>query len=346
MTRAIFPGNEQSVWLNKIAEKSKLSNNELAEICRVSSKTFRDWRRGKYTISEKALLKLSGTFRESIPVTVKNVDDFWYVSKGAKKGALRRLELYGPLGTIGSRKKGGRISQQHRREDPEKYRALGCIVRKRFSQLGKSEALAEVVGIILGDGAVTNYQVRITLDRKIDMEYALLIQNLMNKVFGELPTYKERKEDNTISLTISGIGLVENLSKIGVGKGDKIKRQIDFPKWIWGRPEYQIACVRGLFDTDGGIYFHNHWTKGIKYRNLGLCFTSWSKPLLRSVSKVLSKFKIKHSVREAGYIYVYDLNEIRKYFKIFQPHNSKFYKKLEYHESHPRVLERKLGEVA
>lgn len=346
MARAIFTSGKQSDWISKIISKSKLSTDELAKTCNVSGRTFRDWKRGKFTISDKALLHLSRKFNLPIFSDVKIVSDFWYVEKGARKGALRRMELYGPLGTFKGRIKGGKISQQRRKENPEKYRKLGCIVRKNFSQFKLSGDLAETVGIILGDGGVTDYQIKVTLDRKIDKGYAFFVQNLMGKVFGEKPSFKERKSDNTIRLTISGINLVEDLAKIGIYKGNKIKRQVDFPIWIWRKPEYQIACVRGLFDTDGGIYYHIHWTKGIKYRNLGLCFTSWSKPLLKSVSEVLSKQGIKYSLREKGNLFVYDLKEIKKYFKVFQPHNQKFIKKLEYHEKNSRVLERKFGGVA
>jgi len=340
MGRVIFPAGLQSAWIITLLKEAKVKINEIAKICGVTPRTCRDWRRGKYTISKKALLKLSKLFSKPIPSEITCVDDFWYVKKGARKGAIRRLEIYGPPGTIESRRKGGRISQQRRKENPGKYRRLGCIVKKDFILPRKSVELAEIVGIILGDGGVTQYQLKITLDRKNDRDYATYVRNLTWKVFGELPTYKERSGDNTINLTISGVGLIENLLKLGIEKGNKIVRQVDFPAWIWGKSEYQIACVRGLLDTDGGIFFHRHWTKGIKYRNLGLCFTSWSKPLLMSTSKVLKKFRIKHSVREKGYIFIYDLNEIKKYFDIFQPHNSKFIEKLKFHEENSRIIEK------
>jgi len=338
MGRGRFPSGKQSAWINKILKKSELNTNQIAKISGVSGRTFRDWRREKFTIPKEALLKLSLTFKVPIPLGVKFIDDFWYVTKGARKGAFRRLEIYGPPGTPDGRRKGGIISQQRRRKNPEKYRFLGCNVRKKFPNLHKSKDLAEIVGIILGDGGLTHYQLKITLDRKKDKQYALYVQELLKKVLGERPFLRERKQNNTITLTISGVELIENLSKIGVNKGNKVLRQVDFPEWISRKSQYQIACVRGLFDTDGGIYFHKHWTKGIKYRNLGLCFTSWSKPLLRSVSRVLAELGIKHSVYKEAYLYVYNLEDIKKFFRIFQPHNQKFFDKLKYHENHSRII--------
>ena len=93
-------------------------------------------------------------------------------------------------------------------------------------------------------------------------------------------------------------------------------------------------------DTDGGLYFHKHWSNGIKYRNLGLCFTSWSKPLLTSVYKVLEKYKIKFSVDNGQRIYIYSFKEIEKYFSIFGTSNSKISEQLDYHRNNSKVLEK------
>lgn len=128
--RVIFSKGKQKVWLSEITDK--LGIDFVAKVCRVSPRTIRDWRREKYTIPEGTLLTLSKRARCKIPPGIRLVPDFWYVSKGAKKGALRRLKLYGPLGNLESRRKGGVISQQKRKDDPEKYKALGCIVRKVY----------------------------------------------------------------------------------------------------------------------------------------------------------------------------------------------------------------------
>ncbi len=337
MARVIFQKGQQSKWLNKLLHRKSV--NELAHICGVSPRTVRDWKKEKYTITDVSLLVLSKRYNIQIPKDIKYVNDFWYVTKGARKGALKRLELYGPLGTVESRRKGGQISQQRRRKDPEKYRLLGCNVRKNFKALQPSEELAEVTGVILGDGGITNSQLRITLDRKTDRSYGLFIRKLMLTVFGELPAWYEHEKDNTIDLCISGVNLIEELSRWGLEKGDKIMRQVDFPSWIWSNKNYQKACIRGLVDTDGGIYFHKHWTKGIRYRNLGLCFTSHSRPLITSVSKALSTFAIKHSIKQYN-IFIYSLDQIKKYFQIIGFSNPKHPKRLYYHLTNSKILDK------
>ncbi|MCL5970197.1 MAG: helix-turn-helix domain-containing protein, partial [Patescibacteria group bacterium] len=280
MARIIFPKGKQGDWINSILLKEGISINALARICDVSERTVRDWRREKFTISKKVVLKLCNYFNLEFPSETVESIDYWYVTKGARKGALKRQELYGPLGTSDGRRKGGVNSQRKRRENPEKYKLLGCIIRKEFKLKAKySTNFAEAVGIILGDGGISNYQVTITVSSIVDREYAKFICSLFEETFGERPTWTEHRGENTICLRISGIGLVEELENFGLLRGDKVRNQVDFPKWIWQNLEFQKACVRGLMDTDGGCFFHKHTTRGIRYKNFGMCFTSMSLPI-------------------------------------------------------------------
>lgn len=331
MARIAFPKGRQSEWVKLILSRKGITVNQVAQVCNVSGRTVRDWRREKNTISKNALLKLCDYFHIRTPSNIQELPDFWYVSKGARKGALRRLELYGPPGTPEGRRKGGINSQIRRRQDPEKYRLLGCNIPKEFRLFGKySIDLAEAIGIILGDGGLTKYQLRVSVSSIVDRPYAEFICFFFQKVFNDKPTWHERTECNTIDLTISGIELGDELEKCGLLRGDKIKNQVDFPQWIWQNREYQIACVRGLMDTDGGCYFHTHTTKGITYKNFGMCFTSWSIPILQSVAKVLKSLNLKFSIVNSR-IYIYNFEEIKKYFVIVGSHNPKNIEKFQYY---------------
>lgn len=211
MPRVIFKNNNQGEFLNKIKSSSGLNNEELASLCHVCGRTFRDWLRGKFNISEKAfllLLKKSGLPR---PKNIKVVNDFWYVMKGARNGALKRMKLYGPPGTPEGRKKGGINSQLRRKEDPDRYRLLGCNLRKEFRINSPSANFAEAAGIILGDGSISPNQLTITLGIKTDRLYATFVSSLFREVFGERPSLREDIDDNTIRLALSGVGLVEEL---------------------------------------------------------------------------------------------------------------------------------------
>lgn len=107
MSRVKFLPDKQREFLERVYNESQLSWQKLGLISGVSSRTLRDWRREKYTGSYEVLLHLSKKFNIKLPEELDVLGDYWYVSKGARKGALRRNELYGAPGTIESRRKGG-----------------------------------------------------------------------------------------------------------------------------------------------------------------------------------------------------------------------------------------------
>lgn len=331
MLRVIFQDNNQSEFVKTVKEISGISNEGLAFLCGVHGRTFRDWVRSKYSISEKAFKILVNKYHLPIPKNIKVAEDYWYVTKGAREGALKRLQLYGPLGTTDGRRKGGRNSQIKRKENPEKYRLLGCNVRKEFKIKKLTVDFAEVAGIILGDGAISNNQLRISVSSLVDRGYAQFISTLFNEVFGMKPSWVEREECHTINLTISGVNLVENLEKWGFIRGNKVIHQVNFPNWIWEDVEFQKACIRGLMDTDGGCYFHKHKCNGILYQHFGMSFANKSFPIVHSMAKVLKSLGFKFSLaNKETQIYLYSFKEIKKYFQLIGSNNPKNWKKFNY----------------
>ena len=325
MPRIKFRRGAQSLFLSNLQQHLGVAWFELSKKIKIHPRTLSDWRRERFTISEKSFKKFIVLGQGKIVVPrYKVLPDFWSIEKAARKGGQVRVKKYGGPGTPEGRVKGGRISQEKRRRNPEKYREMGCNIKKVFLKPPYSEKFAELVGIILGDGAISNYQVRVSLDRNVDRQYAIFVRRLMHEVFGERPSFMERNEDNIIALTISGAGLVEVLERVGLRRGNKVEHQVDFPKWVRSKHSYQIACVRGLFDTDGGLYFHRKAKKSY----LGWCFSNSSKPLLQSVMDIL--LSLGFNVKKAGEnkVYMYSLEHISRYMKIVGSHNPKNINKL------------------
>lgn len=324
MARATFKSKkEQIIFFQKVLFQSGCSLSSLAERCGVVRRTLFCWRKGEYLSDYDTVISLCTEFNISTD-GIKKLDDYWYTAKGGEISGKARFEKYGNIGTREGRIKGGMVAQQRRREDPEKYRQLGCNIRKVFETPAYSREFAEVVGIILGDGAISDHQVRISLDCHRDKEYAEFVKDLMGKVLGERPSHFVY-DDSVIALTISGIGLVEMLEGVGMQRGDKVRHQVSFPQWIREDPAYSIACVRGLFDTDGGLYFH----KKEKRNYLGWCFASFSDPLLFDVMNTLQKLNFNVKKSGAHKLYMYSLKSISRYFEIVGSHNPKNAVKLE-----------------
>ncbi|MEX0930400.1 MAG: hypothetical protein WDZ79_01835 [Candidatus Paceibacterota bacterium] len=133
MSRVKFEKGKQKVFFEQVAFRSDLSWSEIASECSVCSRTVRDWRNEKYLADYSVVAKLSKKY--GIPLGGhKKVDTYWYTQKGASLGGRACYDKYGLLGTEKSRKRGGEVSQARRRDDTEKYRKLGCNVRKTYKK--------------------------------------------------------------------------------------------------------------------------------------------------------------------------------------------------------------------
>ena len=248
-------------------------------------------------------------------------------------GAIRRNFLYGNPGTVEGRRKGGLVSCFNFQANPKLAAKSGFKLEKKINVPDKGPLLAEFVGIVLGDGSIcTDYHVRIYFNAKTDSLYIDFVRNLVFQLFAIDSTIALRPK-NALELVISSRGLVRFLLELGLIKGNKIRHEIDIPSWIFEKIEYVKACLRGLMDTDGGLYFHTHTTNGIKYRNMVLCFTSRSKPLLDSVERMFFSIGIKAKNNAIERVFVYNKSDIEKYMDIIGSHSANFIKRFKSYKS-------------
>jgi hypothetical protein len=317
MSRVIFETSlEQVYFFQNVKLGSSDSWKKIAKTLNLNERTLYDWRSGKSNPDADAVLLL--TKMSNVPIGKhKTVDDYWYVSKAAKLGGVARHKKYGDFGTIDGCRKGGIVSQKQRMENPEKYRKLGCNVRKKFGKLTHSEDLAEVLGILLGDGSLTDYQITVTLDATVDRQYAHFVQKLFSLVLGEKPSWSER--DNVIELKLSGASLIDVLEDVGLERGNKVEHQVGIPDWIFKKREYQKACARGLFDTDGCIFQHRKLQKTY----IGWTFTNYSLSLIGGMEKILQNFDFEPAKPKLTNLYMYSAKATVRYIDIIGSHNPK-----------------------
>src|SRR3989344_5581672 len=321
MPRLIFPQGKQSEFLRKVREMSWRSSNQLGPNCNVSGRTFRDWMRSKYSISEKAAKLLSEKFSVPIPSSVKVENDYWYAIKGARKGALRRIELYGrSFGTPEGRKKGGLNSIKS-----HKLLATGFYTRKVIFTPRRTTCLAELVGAAMGDGGINPYHLKIYLNIKTDKQYSLYLKKLIETLFKINVSIKENPKESVIVLTGNGVKLVKILHRLGLPIGDKLKQSLDIPSWIYKKRSWQVACLRGLLDTDGCTYIDHHSYKDRRYGHLGIAFTSYSPKLLTSIYGTLSRLGYTPTRTTKHRVLLRRESEILKFFKEFKPSNKRHY---------------------
>lgn len=196
----------------------------------------------------------------------------------------------------------------------------------------ESSDLAEFIGVEFGDGGVSNpWQVVISLNSLLDKEYSIYLKSLIKKLFGIIPYTRKRPGRNNLIIVSTGINLVDFLVSRGVCRGNKIiQKKFDIPIWINNNSSYKRMFVRGLVDTDGCLYIHQHNVAGKNYKNIGFCFTSYSNKLLKSVYKVLLENGLKAHLRLIKHmVNLYSAREVVKYLQIFGSSNPRIYRKYE-----------------
>ena len=95
------------------------------------------------------------------------------------------------------------------------------------------------------------------------------------------------------------------------------------------KSEFSHECVKGLMDTDGGIFNHSYKVNGKKYSYRKLCFVNRSVPLLNFVYSILrnESFTPKLIDRIANKrVWLYNMREVQKYLEVIGTGNPRLLK--------------------
>lgn len=188
-----------------------------------------------------------------------------------------------------------------------------------------SALLAEFFGIMIGDGGINNpWQANITLNSEADAQYVGFVSNLCETLFRVAPRIMKRKETKAIVASLASTTAVDFLVDKSLARGNKLETGLLMPDWIFSQKEYRIACIRGLMDTDGGLYIHNHIVAGKRYSNIVLCFSSASPMLIKRVALTFVEFGIMPHINKTGKnLYLHSRKAIAKYLEIFGTSNAR-----------------------
>lgn len=315
-----MPG-EQSRFLEEIQLKSKLPTNELAEIAGTCTRNFSDWKKEKLTMPLRTAHTLCSEFGATLPEDEEKMIKRWQIhqSKANRKGGIACFKIHGSPCTPDGRRKGGIVSIANLRRN-------GIIPKVKFYRLPTvfSENLAEFVGILLGDGGISQGQITITLNSEKDYAYAQYVSILGEKLFGEKPKMFKRKDEKTLVLYYNGSVLVQYFLSIGLKIGSKVRQQVGVPQWIVSSKKYSKVCLRGLMDTDGGVFLHKYCVRGKIYSYRKIAFTNRSIPLLYFAKKTLEELgftpKIIDKV-ENKKVWLYNMQEVDKYLYLVGTRN-------------------------
>ena len=193
------------------------------------------------------------------------------------------------------------------------------------------EDLAEIIGIILGDGCLYldkkhKYHTIISFNLN-EEQYLLHVKALMEIYFQGYKFYTTRCHHEFLLRNVS-VKVGQYLLDVGLHVGDKIKAKSDVPPWILTNDIYVERFMKGLFDTDGCVY-----RKYDAYAQLQFKFGS--EIITKSTHDILLRLRYRPTrvQREPNHqftgwkVYLSRQPEIERFFNTIQPANQKHWQR-------------------
>ena len=217
------------------------------------------------------------------------------------------------------------------RSSLRKYCSLTCSNRANRNNSksvslpkSKSAELAELFGILLGDGSVAQYYSRIYLNRIADAEYWPYVRDLCIRLFpGATVSAIDRPKRGTREIQISSKSVSTYLVKCGFDP--KIR---SVPNWISSNKGKSKRCIRGLVDTEGTVGIKRYTGVQREHIYAQLTFTNKNKNLLSFIESKLMQFGYSPTRNSRKNIYISNARDIQRYMLEIGSSNPKFAKKL------------------
>jgi intein/homing endonuclease len=200
----------------------------------------------------------------------------------------------------------------------------------------KNEELSELVGIILGDGnisvyikgtKVATYSLRICGHIDKEQDYLTnFVSSLIEKLFDIKSKFYISNHSNAFYLIVNSRKLTEFLYMLGLKNGNKVKNQVEIPKWIKENLDFSRSCIRGLIDTDGSIHRMSKRDSNL----MRISFKSHNVKMLLDVREMFLTLGFHPSkIINGNSIYLSRKKDVEKYINEIGFHNLKHKKRLE-----------------
>lgn len=204
-----------------------------------------------------------------------------------------------------------KISETMRRKRIDNFAQWREENKKEYVSLNKDGDLAELVGVILGDGYIGEFPRTECLRIVGDATKPGFIHRsawLIERVFNKKPHVSKRKGDNGVNITM----YEKHISKrIGIPAGAQANRKIVVPLWILKNEEFIRRYLRGLYEAEGSYCVH----EGTYTHKL--IFSNANDSLLNIVERLVKKLGF-HPHRSYRKIQVSRQREVEKLVELLQ----------------------------
>lgn len=193
-------------------------------------------------------------------------------------------------------------------------------VKKEIDKIEIDENLAEIFGVLNGDGHLSNINYEICVVGALnEKEYYFHLKKLFEQKFGIPFTLREEKSAFKLRCYSKNISDLLH-KKYGFIKGNKTNR-LKIPKKVLISKKLSKAYIRGLFDTDGGFLIRRKKDPMIHITSATPNYLKEVKELLENLGFFIGKGSQK--------IFIYRKKDVNKFFEEIKPANSKHLKKFE-----------------
>ena len=127
------------------------------------------------------------------------------------------------------------------------------LIKSSYPSLAKNGDLAELLGIVLGDGHVHKHDrcdsLRIVGDAQ-KMGFVVRSAQLVYSIFGKHPKVTKRKSSNGVNITFYEKNIAKRLN---IPTGARAQYEYCLPAWIEKNRSNTIRFLRGLYEAEGSL---------------------------------------------------------------------------------------------
>lgn len=311
MDRLVFAQGKQREMLLRFVSSSSKTQLAAAKRLGVPRSTLRNWINEKRTLPEdifKKILHICPDLNHFSADVVEVRDGDWGRRKGGRNCYAVLQRRYGEKEFMRRRRAGGRNSIKQR---------LATINRRL--PLPNDDGVLELLGALMGDGwiGISGGRRQVCYCGNINQRaYAKHLQRLLIRTFGIRGYLKMRKEFSVFYIIINSSPIFDFFRiRFGFPIGAKKKFNTNLLPRDWNK---SANVIRGIFDTDGSIYFDN--ARGYARPYPAIDITSHNPELLKWISKTLVEkgFKViclKYSIR------LKTVGQVERWFNEVKPSN-------------------------
>ncbi len=321
--RVKFSNNKlREDFFSDIKKKIDKSWKEIVEDYNLTKNTLEGYRFGKNSIPEKLFFHFLSLLKESKQKEVlKGIDKIpnnWGQVKGGKNAYKLNKEYFDE-----GRKK-AIISNKIKRT-------------KSFSfDFELNEKICEFAGAFIGDGFFNCYnnklyQIEFAGDSRFDLDYYnSKIIPIVKEIIPEIKPKLYFRGDNSLRVVFYSKELFCFLRDyLGFVPGKKT-HTVKIPDKILNQKEFFPSTIRGIFDTDGGVFLDKRKIYKKKYPRI--VFQTVSENLYNQLKEyLLENFKIYHRFNEKRKVYVIEIyghNQVEKWMSLIGFSNSRHLNRL------------------